>query len=339
MRAVSLPDGAGPGSDGARAGARSVSPGGDAARSRTRASAAASVGLGAAEAAPREAVPPSPSSRLPAALRADAPLRPLTFAINAAVLAAVAGAAALHGLSTAGAATLEAATVAADVAAAVAAAGGTAAAAAPWPAQVASVLGTETLAAAGAAWTAYASALAAHPLAVPAAISGVTYGLGDATAQAAEGRSVSDFDPARALRSALVGAALHGPLAATFYTALDRAIILSPFFGGGDAWYAPLACLALDQTMFAFSWNALHATALGLLAGAHPKTVLAALLPVAAAGTRGGWRLWPAVGAVTFTLVPAPHRLLFVDAADLAWVTLLAAYAAQKRGGGEGGGA
>jgi hypothetical protein len=43
---------------------------------------------------------------------------------------------------------------------------------------------------------------------------------------------------------------------------------------------------------------------------------------------------FPAPGggrALTFTLVPAHHRLLWVDMVDLAWVTLLAAYGAQRR--------
>ena len=35
------------------------------------------------------------------------------------------------------------------------------------------------------------------------------------------------------------------------------------YFEGGDAWYAPLAKIAIDQTVFAATWNSLYYFMLG----------------------------------------------------------------------------
>ena len=262
-------------------------------------------------------------------------LRTLGFAANGAVLAVAAGAAVLHAGSLAASAALAAATAADAAAAAATAAGTTAAVEAGLLVRLVTVLGTDAVEgvrdAAGAVWGGYCATLANHPLAVPAAVSAVTYALGDVTAQAYEGRALTDVDAARVARSAVVGGALHGPLAALYFSSLDRALTLSPAFGSGDAWYAPLACIALDQTIIALAWSSLHCASLGVLAGASPVDVARAVRAGAPGAVRAGWRVWPAVGAITFTLVPAIHRVLWVDMVELAWVTLLAAYGAQRR--------
>lgn len=35
------------------------------------------------------------------------------------------------------------------------------------------------------------------------------------------------------------------------------------YFDGGDAWFTPLAKIAIDQTAFAFTWNSLYLVMLG----------------------------------------------------------------------------
>ena len=283
--------------------------------------------------------PPATTTRPPLLPRlfpdGETELRTLGFAANGAVLAVAAGAAVLHAGSLAASAALAAATAADAAAAAATAAGTTAAVEAGLLARLVTVLGTDAVEgvrdAAGAVWGGYCATLANHPLAVPAAVSAVTYALGDVTAQAYEGRALTDVDAARVARSAVVGGALHGPLAALYFSSLDRFLTLSPAFGSGDAWYAPLACIALDQTVIALAWSSLHCASLGVLAGASPLDVARAVRAGAPGAVRAGWRVWPAVGAITFTLVPAMHRVLWVDMVELAWVTLLAAYGAQRR--------
>ena len=46
---------------------------------------------------------------------------------------------------------------------------------------------------------------------------------------------------------------------------------------------------------------------------------------------KAGWRLWPLVHLVTYGLLPVQHRLLFVDAVELVWVSVLSAYGQQQR--------
>lgn len=184
----------------------------------------------------------------------------------------------------------------------------------------------------GAPWRQFASLAELHPLGAASAVSGAVYGLGDLTAQAYEGRGLRDLDAARLLRSAAVGSIAHGPLSAVFYERLDRFVILSDALGNGDAWFAPLFKVGVDQTLWAASWNALYLSLLGLMRLENPSAIRRA---VAASGwdvLRAGWRLWPLVHLLTYTLVPLEARLLWVDAVDLGWVSVLAAYAAQRRG-------
>ena len=42
---------------------------------------------------------------------------------------------------------------------------------------------------------------------------------------------------------------------------------------------------------------------------------------------RTGWRFWPAIHLITYTLVPPRHRVLWVNCADLVWVTCLSTIA------------
>ena len=184
----------------------------------------------------------------------------------------------------------------------------------------------------GAPWRHFASLHELHPLGLSSAVSGTVYGLGDLTAQAYEGRGLRDLDAARLLRSAAAGAVAHGPLSAVFYERLDRFVILSDALGNGDAWFAPLFKVGVDQTLWAATWNALYLSLLGLMRLESPSAIRRAVAGSGWDVLRAGWRLWPLVHLLTYTLVPLEARLLWVDAVDLGWVSVLAAYAAQRKG-------
>ncbi len=185
---------------------------------------------------------------------------------------------------------------------------------------------------AGAPWRLFAAFGELHPYRSAAAVSGAVYGLGDLTAQAYEGRGLRDLDAARLLRSAAAGAVAHGPLSALFYERLDRLVVLSSALGNGDAWFAPLFKVGVDQTLWAASWNALHLSLLGAMRLESPAAVGRSVAGSGWDVLRAGWRLWPLVHLLTYTVVPLSGRLLWVDAVDLGWVSVLAAYAAQRRG-------
>jgi protein Mpv17 len=170
-----------------------------------------------------------------------------------------------------------------------------------------------------------------HPIATKAVISGVIYGLGDLTAQTYEGRSWKEFDASRIIRSGLCGFLAHGPLSHFFYEKLDRAFILSPYFDGGDAWYTPLAKIAVDQTAFAATWNTLYYFMLGALKLESPGVILNTIKSSWWELLKAGWRVWPIIHIATYTIVPCQDRLLWVDMCELAWVTVLSYYGQQKR--------
>ena len=184
----------------------------------------------------------------------------------------------------------------------------------------------------GAPWRHFASLNALHPFRVAGAVSGAVYGLGDLTAQAYEGRGLRDLDAARLLRSSAAGALAHGPLSALFYERLDRFVVLNDALGNGDKWFAPLFKVAVDQTVWAAAWNALYLTLLGAMRFESPSTIGKSVANSGWDVLRAGWRLWPLVHLITYTLIPLEGRLLWVDAVDLLWVSVLAAYAAQRRG-------
>mmetsp|Transcript_19506 Transcript_19506/g.50360 ORF Transcript_19506/g.50360 Transcript_19506/m.50360 type:complete len:97 (+) Transcript_19506:1-291(+) len=39
-----------------------------------------------------------------------------------------------------------------------------------------------------------------------------------------------------------------------------------------------------------------------------------------------GWRFWPAVHVITYSVIPPRHRVLWVNSADLVWVTILSLF-------------
>lgn len=46
---------------------------------------------------------------------------------------------------------------------------------------------------------------------------------------------------------------------------------------------------------------------------------------------KAGWRMWPLVHLFTYGVIPVQHRLLFVDAVELVWVSILSMYGQQQR--------
>ncbi|KAK9805567.1 hypothetical protein WJX72_005391 [[Myrmecia] bisecta] len=168
-----------------------------------------------------------------------------------------------------------------------------------------------------------------HPLSVKAAISGVVYALGDLTAQSYEGRSLAECDSARILRSALCGFLAHGPLAHTYYQAVDRYFTISPLFT--DAWFVPMIKIALDQTVWALTWNSLYYATLGMMKLESPSVIGSTLSQSWWGCLRAGWRMWPIAHLVTYTVIPTQHKLLWVDMCELAWVTVLSYYGQQQR--------
>jgi len=179
-----------------------------------------------------------------------------------------------------------------------------------------------------AVWAAYIRAVTAYPVIVKSALTGVTYVIGDMIAQVVQQqqqivqlelapRSLRDnllrMDLWRYLRSGAAGLLFLGPLAHFYYEFVAESL---------GAWPA-VAKVALDQTLYLSLYNTVYYLVLGWLAG-RP------LVEVATQYTKqfwqllsAGWKLWPFVGVITYTLIPTAHRVLFVDVIEVAYSAIL----------------
>ena len=106
--------------------------------------------------------------------------------------------------------------------------------------------------------------------------------------------------PDRTARSALFGFVFFGPACQAYYPLVDRLCS------------GPLQKMALDQTAWSGVWNTAYFAC-------HDRD-LSRCLANGAAATRQGWAVWPAVHAVTYTLVPVRARAAWVLACDAVWI-------------------
>jgi hypothetical protein len=89
--------------------------------------------------------------------------------------------------------------------------------------------------------------------------------------------------------------------------------------------------IAVDQTVWSLAWNSCYYVLLGLLKLESPATIAQTVRNSWWDLLKAGWRLWPLVHIFTYGVIPVQHRLLFVDTVELAWVSILSAYAQQQR--------
>ena len=181
-----------------------------------------------------------------------------------------------------------------------------------------------------ATWSVYQQAVTAHPIAVKAVLTGITYVMGDMIAQviqlrqamAADDRRDNSrrgisysllMDPWRYLRSGLVGLVVLGPLAHYYYDFVASAL---------SSWPWPCKIL-LDQTIYLAFYNTIYYVLLGTLAGRSLASVWSSYCSQFWTLLTAGWKLWPAIGIITYNFIPTEHRVLFVDAVEIIYSALL----------------
>jgi len=183
-------------------------------------------------------------------------------------------------------------------------------------------------------WSVYEKAVTLHPIPVKAVLTGVTYVFGDMIAQVIQLRQAMPMaadderersskskgaspillmDPWRYARSGLVGLVVLGPLAHFYYD------FVASFL---SSWPWPFKIL-LDQTLYLAFYNTVYYVLLGMLAGRSLAAVWASYCSQFWALLTAGWKLWPAVGIITYNFVPTEHRVLFVDAIEIIYSAVL----------------
>lgn len=169
----------------------------------------------------------------------------------------------------------------------------------------------------------YESAVLRRPVLVKAATSGVAYILGDALSQSLTSRrGARRFDASRTARSGVAGFISHGPQLHVWCLLLDRYVSV-----GTGVWAPRLTLLtkiALDQTFFSLYINGAYCAVVNVLARRSPKEVWRRVKSSSWPALRSSWRFWPAVHALTFSIVPMHLRVLWVDAVEVVWVAILA---------------
>mmetsp|Transcript_2738 Transcript_2738/g.8434 ORF Transcript_2738/g.8434 Transcript_2738/m.8434 type:complete len:249 (-) Transcript_2738:380-1126(-) len=85
--------------------------------------------------------------------------------------------------------------------------------------------------------------------------------------------------------------------------------------------------ILMDQTVYAASKYSMYLGLVNLLRGRDCTDCVQEIREKLWPTLTTGWRFWPAVHIITYNLIPPRHRVLWVNCADLIWVTLLASIA------------
>lgn len=83
----------------------------------------------------------------------------------------------------------------------------------------------------------------------------------------------------------------------------------------------------MDQTIYLTVKCSVYISAVGLLGGDDFKTVQENVKERIGPVVITAWKFWPLVHCVTYGLVPARHRILWVNCVDLVWNAILASKA------------
>ncbi|CAJ1940066.1 unnamed protein product [Cylindrotheca closterium] len=170
-------------------------------------------------------------------------------------------------------------------------------------------------------WGAYEDYLANKPIFTKTLINVIIYLLGDWLSQTAfQGKNVLDFDISRTLRNGFIGLCF-GPLVHEYYQFSDT--ILPPENG----FVTRLEKIFMDQTIYLTVKCSIYISAVGLLGGDDLATVKQTVQDKIGGVVVTAWKFWPLVHCITYGLIPARHRILWVNSVDLVWNAILASKA------------
>lgn len=184
-------------------------------------------------------------------------------------------------------------------------------------------------------WLSYTDVLNMAPLRTKAMTSAAVYAIGDVIAQSREedNYSIGTLDRWRVLRSLAAGLIGHGPMSHVWYR------VSEDFFDNVlnlHAWWDFVPKVVVDQTIFGPVWNNSYILLLGLMQLHTPSRIWEDIKRTTVPLILSGLRLWPFVHCITYGLIPVENRLLWVDAVEIVWVTILASEASASSGDEEG---
>ncbi len=180
-------------------------------------------------------------------------------------------------------------------------------------------------------WASYENSLSEKPVATKTIINIVIYLLGDWLSQTIfQKKNFLNFDAARTLKNGLVGMCF-GPAVHEYYEFSDWIL---PVDGVTLGITNRAFKILMDQTIYLAVKCSIYIMAIGVLNGSSledsSENVKNRLRPIMFTA----WRFWPLVHCVTYGLIPARHRILWVNSVDLVWNAILASKA-RDDGAGE----
>ena len=173
-------------------------------------------------------------------------------------------------------------------------------------------------------WASYENSLSEKPVATKTIINVVIYLLGDWLSQTIFKRNnILDFDAGRTLKNGFVGMCF-GPAVHEYYEFSDWIL---PVDGVTMGITNRAFKILMDQTIYLAVKCSIYIMAIGVLNGESvensAENVKNRLKPIMFTA----WKFWPLVHCVTYGLIPARHRILWVNSVDLVWNAILASKA------------
>jgi Mpv17 / PMP22 family len=83
----------------------------------------------------------------------------------------------------------------------------------------------------------------------------------------------------------------------------------------------------MDQTIYLVVKCSIYISAVGLLAGDDWETCQQRVKDKIGGVVITAWKFWPLVHCITYSVIPARHRILWVNCVDLIWNAILASKA------------
>mmetsp|Transcript_13329 Transcript_13329/g.20584 ORF Transcript_13329/g.20584 Transcript_13329/m.20584 type:complete len:504 (+) Transcript_13329:97-1608(+) len=181
-------------------------------------------------------------------------------------------------------------------------------------------------------WASYENSLSEKPVATKTIINVVIYLLGDWLSQTLfQKNNVLDFDAARTIKNGIVGMCF-GPAVHEYYEFSDWIL---PVDGVTIGITNRAFKILMDQTIYLSIKCSIYIIAVGVLNGDSLKSgsdnVKNRIKPIMFAA----WKFWPLVHCVTYGLIPARHRILWVNSVDLVWNAILASKARDDEPSGD----
>jgi protein Mpv17 len=170
-------------------------------------------------------------------------------------------------------------------------------------------------------WGAYEDYLANKPVVTKTLINVIIYLLGDWLSQTVfQKKNVLDFDISRTMKNGFIGLCF-GPLVHEYYQFSDT--ILPPENG----LVTKLEKILMDQTIYLTVKCSIYISAVGLLNGDGLQTVQQTVKDKIGGVVITAWKFWPIIHCITYGLIPARHRILWVNSVDLVWNAILSSQA------------